>query len=138
MVNPGKANYPLVKKTSLELAIDVEKEVLNYFYQIDNGEKPNGLRTNSELAMEYGLKVYGKPVTKKCISNILAKYIPVDLCELRETELKEESYFIVKFKTSEENSANGKNGADKTNYIIKLSKYLDMLIERQKIDSSNL
>jgi len=95
------------------LAKSVEDEVLAYLH---NGSKMHRLRTNTELAVELGNKVYrDKPVSKKYISNILIKYLPKDLRLFRHDELKDQSKFFIYFKSIEENKANGKKGADKTN-----------------------
>lgn len=128
--------YDDIKKYNLSLAASVEKEMAFFLDHIDNGIQVS-LRTNTELALEYGNKVYGKSVTKKCISNILAKYMPQELCELREEELKYQSQYFIRFKSNEDNKINGRKGADKTNELRKLNKCLKSILT-EKTESNNL
>jgi DNA-binding XRE family transcriptional regulator len=106
-----------IKAKQETLARSVEEETIR-FYESGGYKVGNHLRTNTELAKIFGLDVNGAPMSKKYISNILIEYMPEDLRLLRHDELKEQSKHVILFKTPEENKANGKKGAEKTNKLL--------------------
>lgn len=119
-------DYKKQKDAAEKLARGVEDEIIKYLHI---NEKPEiRLRTNAELAKEYAGMIGKNSVTKPYVSRILKKYVPAKMLRFREEELKYQSQHIVRFKTPEENSANGKKGAGITNTIKKIKKGLTELL----------
>lgn len=132
-------DYKKQKECAKKLADSVRDEMIRYF---NIEEKPDvRLRTNTDLASEYSKMTERKSSSKCYISRILKKHVPAKLLRFREEELKYQSQYSIKFKTQEENSVNGKKGADVTNKIKSKKKgLLDILLAKESLKkiSNNL
>jgi len=103
-----------------DLAERVEKEVLRYKESLGEEEKPEPLKTNIQLAIEYTAVIYGKgrkPISKTAITEILNEYIPKKILKYRKKEVLDDNYIVTLL--SVDKSAAGKKGSEFTKGITK-------------------